>query len=155
MLVVAVVVLIQARSLLKSEGRRVYMDNIFPLYRYIEDFSLWFIQSAECRLTTFLHSKPLPLASLFYSLFGFIVLHVIMYSGNIYFWRRFRVNYPFIFGFKQGSELGYREVLLLSSGVAVLTLAGVISNLDMDMDPRTSSFRTITELVPVGLVTVT
>ena len=80
---------------------------------------------------------------------------MIMYSGNIYFWKRFRVNYPFIFGFKQGSELGYREVLLLSSGLAVLTLAAVISNLDMEMDPRTRSFETITELVPLGLVTVT
>lgn len=79
---------------------------------------------------------------------------MIMFSGNIYFWRRFQVNYPFIFGFKQGSELGYREVFLLSSVVAVLTLAGAISNLNMDMDPRTTSFRTIAELVPVGLVTV-
>ncbi|GMP30605.1 hypothetical protein CsSME_00005195 [Camellia sinensis var. sinensis] len=52
-------------------------------------------------------------------------------------------------------ELGYREVLLVSSGLAVLTLAGVISNLDMDMDPRTGrSFRTTTELVPLGLVTL-
>ncbi|KAF7136602.1 hypothetical protein RHSIM_Rhsim08G0071200 [Rhododendron simsii] len=119
-LVVAIVVLIQARHLLKSKGREVYMANIFPLY----------------------------------SLFGFIILHMIMFSGNIYFWRRFRVNYPFIFGFRQGSELGYREVFLLSSGVAVLTLAGAISNLDMDMDPRTTSFRTITELVPMGLVTL-
>ncbi|XP_058226294.1 phosphate transporter PHO1 homolog 9-like isoform X2 [Rhododendron vialii] len=119
-LLVAIVVLIQARHLLKSKGREAYMANIFPLY----------------------------------SFFGFIILHMIMFSGNIYFWRRFRVNYPFIFGFKQGSELGYREVFLLSSGVAVLTLAGAISNLDMDMDHRTRSFRTITELVPVGLVTL-
>ncbi|KAI8541671.1 hypothetical protein RHMOL_Rhmol08G0080300 [Rhododendron molle] len=119
-LVVAIVVLIHARHLLKSNGRKVYMENIFPLY----------------------------------SLFGFIILHMIMFSGNIYFWRRFRVNYPFIFGFKQGSELGYREVFLLSSGVAVLTLAGAISNLDMDMDPRMTSFRTIAELVPMGLVTL-
>lgn len=119
-LIVVIIVLIQARHLLKSEGSRVYMDNIFPLY----------------------------------SLFGFIVLHMILFGGNIYFWRRFRVNYPFIFGFNQGSELGYREVLLVSSGVAVLTLAAVISNLSMDMDPRTRSFRTITELVPLGLVTL-
>lgn len=89
-----------------------------------------------------------------YSLFGYIVLHMIMYAGNTYFWKRFGINYPFLFGFKLGTELGYREVLLLGSGLAILTLAGVISNLDMDMDPRTRSFRTITELVPLGLVTV-
>ncbi|KAF5725377.1 phosphate transporter PHO1 9-like [Tripterygium wilfordii] len=90
-----------------------------------------------------------------YSLFGFIALHMVMYAGNVYFWKRFRVNYSFIFGFKQGTELGYREVLLLSSGLAVLTLGGVLSNLDMEMDPRTQSFKTVTELVPLGLLTVT
>lgn len=89
-----------------------------------------------------------------YSLFGYIVLHMIMYAGNTYFWKRFWINYPFLFGFKLGTELGCREVLFLGSGLAILTLAGVISNLDMDMDPRTRSFRTITELVPLGLVTV-
>lgn len=77
-----------------------------------------------------------------------------MHSANLYFWRRYRINYAFIFGFKQGRELGYREVSLLSSGLAVLALAGVISNLDMEMDPRTKSFRAITELVPLGLLTV-
>ncbi|KAK1395213.1 hypothetical protein POM88_014269 [Heracleum sosnowskyi] len=46
-----------------------------------------------------------------YSLFAFIVLHMFMYAANVYFWRRYRVNYPFIFGFKEGSALGYREVL--------------------------------------------
>ncbi|CAA3017423.1 phosphate transporter PHO1 homolog 9-like [Olea europaea subsp. europaea] len=119
-LVVAIIVSIHGRNLLNHEGRRQYMDNIFPLY----------------------------------SLFGFIVLHMLMYGGNTYLWRHFRVNYPFIFGFKQGTELGYREVFLLASGLSVLTLAAVLSNLDMEMDPRTKSFKTLTELVPLGLVTV-
>ena len=51
--------------------------------------------------------------------------------------------------------MGYREVLLVSSGLAVLALAGVISNLDMDMEPRAGSFHTLAELVPLGLVIVT
>ncbi|KAL4333147.1 hypothetical protein GQ457_07G002240 [Hibiscus cannabinus] len=89
-----------------------------------------------------------------YSLFGYIVLHMLMYAGNVYFWKRYRINYSFIFGFKQGTELGYQEVLLLSSGLSMLTLAGVISHLDMDMDPRTKSFRTLTELIPLFLLTV-
>lgn len=79
---------------------------------------------------------------------------MLMYAGNIYFWKRFRVNYSFIFGFKQGTELGFREVLLVSSGLAVLTFAGVLSNLDMEMDPRTQSFKVITELVPLALLLV-
>ncbi|CAJ1830672.1 unnamed protein product [Sphenostylis stenocarpa] len=89
-----------------------------------------------------------------YSLFGYIVLHMIMYSANVYFWRRYKINYPFIFGFQKGTELGYREVFLLSSGLAVLSLAAVLSNLDMEMDQRTKSFSAFTELVPLGLVIV-
>jgi len=79
---------------------------------------------------------------------------MIIYSVNVYFWRRFKINYPFIFGFKEGTELRYREVLLLSSGLAVLTLSAVLSNLDMEMDQRTKSFSALTELVPLGLVIV-
>ncbi|XP_071915674.1 phosphate transporter PHO1 homolog 9 [Coffea arabica] len=87
-----------------------------------------------------------------YSLFGYIVLHMVLFAVNMYLWRCFRVNYPFIFGFKE--FVGYREVLLLASGLSVLTLAAVLSNLDMEMDSGTKSYRTITELVPLGLVTV-
>ncbi|PIN10838.1 putative small molecule transporter [Handroanthus impetiginosus] len=89
-----------------------------------------------------------------YSLFLFIVLHMLMYGANTYLWRRYRVNYPFIFGFKPGTELGFREVFLLASGLSVLALAAVLSNLDMEMDPRTESFKPFTELVPLGLVIV-
>ncbi|KAK8695841.1 hypothetical protein V6N13_000988 [Hibiscus sabdariffa] len=89
-----------------------------------------------------------------YSLFGYIVLHMLMYAGNVYFWKRYRINYSFIFGFKQGTELGYMEVLLLTSGLSMLTLAGVISHLDMEMDPRTKSFRTLIELIPLFLLIV-
>ncbi|KAL5722934.1 hypothetical protein ACHQM5_006391 [Ranunculus cassubicifolius] len=89
-----------------------------------------------------------------YSLFAFVVLHMVMYATNIYFWRRFRVNYPFIFGFKQGTELGYREVLLLSTGLATLALASVLSNLDMEMDPKTKDYKAFTELLPLALVSL-
>ncbi|XP_059592733.1 phosphate transporter PHO1 homolog 3 [Vitis vinifera] len=86
-----------------------------------------------------------------YSLFGFIVLHMLMYAGNIYFWRRYRVNYSFIFGFKQGTELGYREVLFLGFGVAVLALASVLPNLEQT-DPETEDYIAFTELLPLGLL---
>uniref|UniRef100_M0ZM11 SPX, N-terminal; EXS, C-terminal n=1 Tax=Solanum tuberosum TaxID=4113 RepID=M0ZM11_SOLTU len=90
-----------------------------------------------------------------YSLFGYIVLHMLMYAGNVYYWKRFRVNYPFIFGFKQGTALGYRQVLLLASGLSLLALAAAFSHLDMDMDPKTRKFETLTELIPLTLVIVT
>ncbi|KAK8265595.1 hypothetical protein V6Z11_D12G186900 [Gossypium hirsutum] len=89
-----------------------------------------------------------------YSLFGFIVLHMVMYAGNVYFWRRYRVNYAFIFGFKQGTELGYREVLLVSFGLAVMSLGSVLSNLDMEMDPKTNDYKAFTEIIPLILVVV-
>lgn len=79
---------------------------------------------------------------------------MLMYAGNIYFWRRYRVNYSFIFGFKPGTELGYREVLLLSFGIAVLALGSVIANLDMEMDSKTKGYKEITELLPLGVVVV-
>ncbi|KAH9675247.1 phosphate transporter PHO1 [Citrus sinensis] len=87
-----------------------------------------------------------------YSFFAFVVLHMLMYAGNVYFWRLYRVNYPFIFGFKQGTELGYREVLLVSFGLATLALTSVISNLDMEMNPETEEYEALTELLPLGLV---
>ncbi|XP_058010199.1 phosphate transporter PHO1 homolog 3-like isoform X2 [Hevea brasiliensis] len=87
-----------------------------------------------------------------YSLFGFIVLHMLMYAANIYLWRRYRVNYSFIFGFKQGTEMGYREVFLVSFGVAVLALICVLLNLDMEMDPKTKDYKQLTELLPLNLV---
>ncbi|KAK8591741.1 hypothetical protein V6N13_031773 [Hibiscus sabdariffa] len=87
-----------------------------------------------------------------YSLFGFMVLHMLMHAGNIYFWRKYRVNYSFIFGFKQGTELGFREVLLLSFGLGTLALISVISNLDMEMDPETGDYKALTELLPLSVL---
>ncbi|POO03486.1 SPX domain containing protein [Trema orientale] len=87
-----------------------------------------------------------------YSLFGFIVLHMVMYAADVYFWRKYRVNYSFIFGFKPGTELGYREVLLPGFIVAALALGCVLSNLDMEMDPKTKDYKAITELLPLMLL---
>ncbi|KAF9674415.1 hypothetical protein SADUNF_Sadunf10G0124900 [Salix dunnii] len=89
-----------------------------------------------------------------YSLFGLIVLHVLMYAANIYFWRRYRVNYNFIFGFKRETELGYRQVLLLSFGIAVLALCSVHLNLNMEMDPITKDYEAFTELLPLNVMIV-
>lgn len=77
-----------------------------------------------------------------------------MYAANIYFWRRYRVNYSFIFGFKVGTALGYREVLLVSFGLSVLAVSSVLANLDMEMDPKTGDYKAITELLPAGLLVV-
>nr|XP_043614561.1 phosphate transporter PHO1 homolog 9-like [Erigeron canadensis] len=88
-----------------------------------------------------------------YSMFGFLVLHMLMYAGNVYFWTRYRVNYSFIFGCKPGTELRFNEVLLISSGLSVLILAAMLANLEMDLDPNTQTYKTVTELLPLGLLT--
>lgn len=79
---------------------------------------------------------------------------MLLYAANIYFWRRFKINYAFIFGIKQGTELNYRQVLLLSSCLAVLTWAAVLTNLDIDMVTRRNNFSKVTELVPLALLFV-
>lgn len=78
---------------------------------------------------------------------------MLLYAATVYFWRRYRVNYPFIYGFK-GTGLGYREILLLSFGLATLALSTVIANLDMNMDPITEDHKKFTRLLPLGLVLV-
>ncbi|XP_010527936.1 PREDICTED: phosphate transporter PHO1 homolog 3 [Tarenaya hassleriana] len=87
-----------------------------------------------------------------YSLFGFIVLHMVVYAANIFYWRRYRVNYSFIFGFKQGTELGYRQVLFVGFTLGVFALLCVLGNLDMEMDPKTLDYQALTELLPLFLL---
>lgn len=64
------------------------------------------------------------------------------------------MNYSFIFGFKQGTELGYRQVLLVSFAISVLALLTVLSNLDMDIDPRTKDYNELSEALPLILLVV-
>ncbi|KAK4430024.1 Phosphate transporter [Sesamum alatum] len=89
-----------------------------------------------------------------YSLFTYIVLHMLVYAANIYFWRRYKINYPFIFGFKRGTELGHREVFLLGSGLAMIVLAAFLIHFHIKMDSKSQHYETYIELLPLGLVIV-
>ncbi|KAH9774004.1 phosphate transporter PHO1 [Citrus sinensis] len=126
-LLIAVILRIEARDLMDKKEGASYLVNIFPLYRQ-------------------------PKTSL---LFAYAILHMLMYAADIYFWRCYRVNYPFILGFKQGTVLSYREVFLLSTGLAVLALSSFLANLHLDMGSRTEHYRKLTELVPLFSITVT
>ncbi|KAK9750734.1 hypothetical protein RND81_02G217600 [Saponaria officinalis] len=86
-----------------------------------------------------------------YSLFLYIVLHMLMYAIDIYLWKRYRVNYAFIFNFKQGTELGFRDVFLLSSGLAVLALASFLANINLIIDKKTGveDSTTFAKLIPL------
>ncbi|MCD7463530.1 hypothetical protein HAX54_050798 [Datura stramonium] len=87
-----------------------------------------------------------------YSFYAYIVLHMLLYAANIYFWRHYKINYAFIFGFKQGTELSYREVFLLSNGLAMLVLAALLMHLHMNS--RAEVYGTRIEYVPLGLIMV-
>ncbi|KAM2130488.1 hypothetical protein ACFX1Q_012125 [Malus domestica] len=76
--------------------------------------------------------------------------HSVTFFSDIYFWRCYRVNYAFIFGFNKGTELGYLEVFLLATGLAVLSLGGFLANLHLDLSAE--KYKTVTELVPLGLL---
>lgn len=89
-----------------------------------------------------------------YSLFLYIVLHMLMYSGDIYFWKRYRVNYPFIFNFKQGTEVGYRQVLLLSTGLAVLALASFLANFNILIGLSVTDNKNYAKLIPLLVLLV-
>ncbi|MFS7994432.1 hypothetical protein Hanom_Chr12g01106011 [Helianthus anomalus] len=54
-----------------------------------------------------------------YSLYAYIILDMHMYAANIYFWKHCRINYSFMFGFNQGTELSYQDIFLFSTGLAV------------------------------------
>lgn len=79
---------------------------------------------------------------------------MLMYAANTYFWKRYRVNYPFLFGFRPGTELDYREVFLLATGHAVIALLCFLINLQLEMNPRSRNYKTATELVPLSLIVV-
>ncbi|XP_057530739.1 phosphate transporter PHO1 homolog 10-like [Amaranthus tricolor] len=89
-----------------------------------------------------------------YSLFLFIVLHMLMYAADIYFWKRYRVNYPFIFNFKQGTEQGYREVFLLGAGLAVLSLSSFLANFDMLIGLTTENDHSPAKFIPLIVLLV-
>uniref|UniRef100_A0A803L1U2 Uncharacterized protein n=1 Tax=Chenopodium quinoa TaxID=63459 RepID=A0A803L1U2_CHEQI len=89
-----------------------------------------------------------------YSLFLYIILHMFMYAGDIYVWKRYRVNYPFIFNFKQGTDVGYREVFLLSNGLAVLALAGFLANSNIFIGLAESDSKNYAKLIPLVVLLV-
>jgi len=79
---------------------------------------------------------------------------MLVYAANTYYWKRYRVNYPFLFGFRAGTELDYRQIFLLTSGLAVVALLCFLINLQIEMNSRSQQYKTLTELVPLILVVV-
>ncbi|XP_057542978.1 phosphate transporter PHO1 homolog 10-like isoform X2 [Amaranthus tricolor] len=89
-----------------------------------------------------------------YSLFLFIVLHMLMYAGDLYFWERYQVNYRFIFNFKKRTALGYHELFLLSTGLAVLALASFLANLNMVFGSKMEVPKNFSKSMPLIVASV-
>eukprot|EP00850_Spirogloea_muscicola_P016043 SM000127S26659 [mRNA] locus=s127:380596:386087:+ [translate_table: standard] len=76
-----------------------------------------------------------------------VLLHSYMYGWNVWLWRRTRINYAFIFEFAPGTELRYREVILISSCLNVILLGGMVIHLVVHA--RAFDRHIASELVPL------
>ncbi|KAH6824863.1 EXS family protein [Perilla frutescens var. hirtella] len=56
--------------------------------------------------------------------------------------------------YRQGTELGYRDVFLLSNGLAVISLTTFLVHMHIKMDSKTQHYETYIELLPLGLIIV-
>lgn len=81
-----------------------------------------------------------------------VLLHLYLYGWNLYTWRQTRINYPFIFEFKPGTELGYRQVLCVASGFTSLLLAAMNSHLYISTK-RAPRFK-VSEIIPLAAVLI-
>ncbi|CAK9229909.1 unnamed protein product [Sphagnum troendelagicum] len=61
-----------------------------------------------------------------FSTLGLVLLHMYMYGWNVYAWEKTRINYGFIFEFSTGTELHYREVLLICTALSSMLLGTMI-----------------------------
>ncbi|CAM6021946.1 unnamed protein product [Sphagnum balticum] len=61
-----------------------------------------------------------------FSTLGLVLLHMYMYGWNVYAWQKTRINYGFIFEFSPGTELHYREVLLICTALSSMLLGTMI-----------------------------
>jgi hypothetical protein len=61
-----------------------------------------------------------------FSTLGLLLLHMYMYGWNVYAWQQTRINYGFIFEFSPGTELRYRQVLLICTALSSMLLGTMI-----------------------------
>lgn len=52
-----------------------------------------------------------------------------MYGWNVYAWQKTHINYVFIFEFSPGTELRYRQILLVCTTLSSMLLATMIAHL--------------------------
>ncbi|KAL2613442.1 hypothetical protein R1flu_025134 [Riccia fluitans] len=82
-----------------------------------------------------------------FSMTALLLLHMYMYGWNVYLWRRTRINYAFIFEFAPGTELCYRKVLLVSTGLTVVLGMGLLGHITAQLNESPA-----VDLIPLGVV---
>ncbi|CAM6125906.1 unnamed protein product [Calypogeia fissa] len=83
-----------------------------------------------------------------FSMVALILLHMYMYGANLFYWRRMRINYPFIFEFQPGTELRHREVLMVTSILTTLLIGAMVGQLTL----HTATLSPYVDLIPFCLV---
>ncbi|EFJ06905.1 hypothetical protein SELMODRAFT_134638 [Selaginella moellendorffii] len=85
-----------------------------------------------------------------FSMLTAVLLHFFLYGLNIYMWRRTRINHTFILGLNRKSELRFRDVFLLATGLSTLALSGLILHLQLTAGERCC--QTYQEMIPLLVV---
>lgn len=88
-------------------------------------------------------AKDLYLSAIYpvFSILAMVLLHLCLFGWNLYAWRQKRINYAFIFGLSPESEIKYRELLLVASGLSTLVAATLLGHF-MIYTNVTSSLKT-------------
>lgn len=79
-----------------------------------------------------------------------VLIHMYMYGADLYFWRRLRINYAFIFEFSPGTELGHREVLMVTSVLTTVLIGSMVGHLALHSAAKSP----YVDFIPLGLVLV-
>lgn len=83
-----------------------------------------------------------------------ILFHMYLYGWNIFLWRRARINYAFIFEFSPGSELRYREVLLVCTALTTILIGAMVLHLSIHSTLIQGQASPYIDLIPVAVLLV-
>ncbi|XP_024383229.1 phosphate transporter PHO1-3 [Physcomitrium patens] len=89
-----------------------------------------------------------------FSMLALVLLHMYLYGWNIFLWKRARINYAFIFEFSPGSELRYREVLLVCTALTTLVIGAMVVHLSIHSTLIPGQASPYIDLIPVTVMLI-
>lgn len=87
-----------------------------------------------------------------FSMLALVLFHMYLYGWNIFLWRRARINYAFIFEFSPGSELRYREVLLVCTALTTLLIGAMVVHLSIHSTLIEGQASPYIDLIPIAVL---